>query len=197
MPQATGASAQAVPGLLYHVVKVRAEVSAKVRARCPGSLDGRGSGAGCPTSVQTQCLGLPSDGPGTSAGSMTWDAPKLSMGGLDRPPLSMVISFGWVWQPFQDRCPSLVTGLTVTLHVQWGHVLPGREVGVQGLLLQPVRGLSLLKPELGTDGGWASEKESTRPTMAHACVQIGTPPHPPTYTPHRSSDCSHRDQSRR
>ena len=47
---------------------------------------------------------------------------------------------------------------------------PGREVGVQGLLLQPVRGLSLLKPELGTDGGWASEKESTRPILAHACV---------------------------
>lgn len=78
----------------------------------------------------------------------------------------------------------MVTGLTVTLHMQWGHVLPGREVGVQGLLLQPVRGLSLLKPELGTDGGWASVKESTRPTLAHACVQIGTLPHPhPQHTP--------------
>lgn len=34
--QATGAPAQAVPGLPDRVVKVRAEVPAKVRARCPG-----------------------------------------------------------------------------------------------------------------------------------------------------------------
>lgn len=135
--------------------------------------------AGCPASVQTQCLGLPSDGSGTSAGCVTWDAPQIVTGLL-----CLVISFGWVWQPFQDRCPSSVTGLTVTLHVQWGHVLPGREVGVQGLLLQPVRGLSLLKPEPGTDCGWASEKESTGPTLAHACAQIGTPSTPtPTHTP--------------
>lgn len=73
------------------------------------------------------CLRLPSDGSGTRAGSMTWDAPQIVTG------LLCLWSF--------PLGPSLVTGLTVTLHVQWGHVLPGREVGVQGLL-QPVRGLS-------------------------------------------------------
>ena len=200
MPQATGASARAVPGLPYHVVKVRAEVSAKVRARFPGEpCRQRQRCAGCPASVQTQCLGLPSDGSGTSAGSMTRDAPQIVYGG-PRQASSVYGHFLWVGLATISRQVSFLghwadghSPHAVGACTPWQR---GRGAGTSAATSQ---GAELVEARAGYRW-WVGLSERVHQAHPGSCLctdRYTPPPPPPTYTPHRSSDCSHRDQGRR